>query len=1574
MSLIGVWNWPRRLAVWGVGITTFVVSLIVLTLIRISNYDLSAGGIFNDAALSSIAALITFTLVQWLISTKHRILSRMAWNNLMRRKRNTALVIVGLLVGSAIVSSSLVIGDSLDATMEAQFLIPLGEVDLIIEGRDPVTGSRTEWSEERANSLAELLRPRDDVDAVRSGLRTSTSALNPVQLKGEPNVVWYAMDANASDADGWPDIGGSSGLPYSSILDNHILINSGLAESSGAGVGDSLDIHWNILDTATGKHLKAVESFMVQAIVDNVDTGHTNSRDALMFTTLAQAQEVLDKQGVVNRFEISATGEGTDSLIAEKGLVPVVWQMLNQTLTAEESGVVVESDHNTGMLAIARTTGFGVLSPYEIDSLVENVSLVNPQATSLTMLQVPIYNIAQDGVNLSGLASASISEITFDGEWDWYATAGGLSLQAADGRWFVWTPDDADDDGIADILPLGVGRGLIAHQQGIRMIDLGEGVDDENLLVGSEVVGLAGDEDTAFAVSISDGDAALLWQNAPLQVDMWSSALLPDSGSVVTVEMAMDATDLHIMLERILGTRTCSIPLSTFGLESPSVDSSTLAVFCTEDVSAARDVFEHGGVSWLENGTGLYRLSPFGVARIPATTLGLPAGDVISSAENVIWLDDGDVNTSELWAYNGAVFSPISTPLSPVATPGAIAFDLGRLAVTTGHGVTIHADGEWSGRLPYTIRIDAINRVPLSVVAFEGGEAFGMPTPSEGSILLSDWVGSTLAMEIEDELRVRGYLPAARGLMDGEFLTVVNASLSLPSPPGQPSFADITLGVVHLADAEALAAGNQGERSAVMISSNTFGNQTAFDELEAAIHAWADEISTTNNSYLSVNRQKNHTVEDTKDAGEGFSMLFLIFGSFVIFAGVLLVVNIFVMLSDERKPEMGMARAIGMQRADLRSLFVQEGALLGLISCAVGSLLGIGVAKALMSFMDVAFQNTLGWHVVFNWEFSSIVAGFATGFLVTWATLWLTSVYVSRLNVVAAMRGIPIRMKDGLPWWSILVTFGLFGAAMCCVAISLLFGDADSGSKHAWWLAGGFLMLLALVPPAFMLGRVILPKDIRIGRFRFHRPVILPRLVMTILGLSMFVWGWKDDPIRAEWEQGPFSFIVLGLFLVAAGVLLLTSLAPVVARLLAKAGSRISSRLASVLPTSLSYPLATPFRTSMTMGMFSLVVFAVVVLSGYSGMFGGFLEDLGKEASGDFEIILVGSDLDLSEDITTWDIGNATIDDFDAIAVINSGTVRAESQYFSAESEDNYYLSLHGIDDNFSQHGGLGLLWWSETLGSTQAEAWQAVADSDDLIIIDPWNSQEEFVGEHGLTYPGLGVGIGNAVTLFDPLNPGVNRTFYVAGIMSENASIMMNGVFMNRSVAAELFEAEPHMAWFSVPEGVSVEEQQRLEDEIQRGMIDEGGTVFTIAVAFAKAQSFILSIFGLLKAFLGLGLAVGIAGLAVVTIRNVSERRHQIGILRAIGFQRSMVVSSFLIELSWVSLLGILNGATIGVAFHWSLYKRFIEPQGGEFLMPWAEVTAVVLGAYLLTLIATIWPVRLAASITPAEALRDVD
>ena len=125
---------------------------------------------------------------------------------------------------------------------------------------------------------------------------------------------------------------------------------------------------------------------------------------------------------------------------------------------------------------------------------------------------------------------------------------------------------------------------------------------------------------------------------------------------------------------------------------------------------------------------------------------------------------------------------------------------------------------------------------------------------------------------------------------------------------------------------------------------------------------------------------------------------------------------------------------------------------------------------------------------------------------------------------------------------------------------------------------------------------------------------------------------------------------------------------------------------------------------------------------------------------------------------------------------------------------------------------------------------------------------------------------------------------------------------------------------------------------------------------------------------FLALGLAVGIAGLAVVTMRAVSERQHQTGVLRALGFDRSMVLFGYLLELTWISLLGMLNGVLVAVAFHYQLYKTFWQEQGEVFTMPWGQIALLVMISYVLVLLSTAVPVHRASQIHPAEALRQVD
>ncbi len=130
---------------------------------------------------------------------------------------------------------------------------------------------------------------------------------------------------------------------------------------------------------------------------------------------------------------------------------------------------------------------------------------------------------------------------------------------------------------------------------------------------------------------------------------------------------------------------------------------------------------------------------------------------------------------------------------------------------------------------------------------------------------------------------------------------------------------------------------------------------------------------------------------------------------------------------------------------------------------------------------------------------------------------------------------------------------------------------------------------------------------------------------------------------------------------------------------------------------------------------------------------------------------------------------------------------------------------------------------------------------------------------------------------------------------------------------------------------------------------------------------------FRILESFMGLGLIVGIAAIGVISFRNVIERRQQIGVLRAIGFQRGMVSWSFLIEAAFIVGLGVLSGTVLGIALARNLLTGgAMGATGGiDFVVPWNTVGIVLALAVVASLITTWLPARQASRIVPAEALR---
>jgi len=127
-----------------------------------------------------------------------------------------------------------------------------------------------------------------------------------------------------------------------------------------------------------------------------------------------------------------------------------------------------------------------------------------------------------------------------------------------------------------------------------------------------------------------------------------------------------------------------------------------------------------------------------------------------------------------------------------------------------------------------------------------------------------------------------------------------------------------------------------------------------------------------------------------------------------------------------------------------------------------------------------------------------------------------------------------------------------------------------------------------------------------------------------------------------------------------------------------------------------------------------------------------------------------------------------------------------------------------------------------------------------------------------------------------------------------------------------------------------------------------------------------------LFQGFMGLGLVVGVASLGVLSFRAVVERRHAIGMMRAIGYKSRMIQIQFLLESVFVTVLGSALGLGLGALISWNIINEISNSRTEiTFDIPWLTVMTIVGIVVAASLLATFIPARQAAQIHPSEALR---
>lgn len=738
-----------------------------------------------------------------------------------------------------------------------------------------------------------------------------------------------------------------------------------------------------------------------------------------------------------------------------------------------------------------------------------------------------------------------------------------------------------------------------------------------------------------------------------------------------------------------------------------------------------------------------------------------------------------------------------------------------------------------------------------------------------------------------------------------------------------------------------------GQISFIAVS-NTGGVEDGAEATDTAITAI--EAALGEAPYRAV-RVKQRALDMAEDGANVFTSIFLVLGLFSIAAGILLIFLIFVLLAAERKPEMGMARAVGMQRRQLTEMFLAEGIAYDLVSALIGAALGVGVAFVIAGVMGRLVGEFFDIVPTAHWR--SLVVAYTLGVVVTFATIAISSWRISRLNIVRAIRDIPEpqRQRAGNRW----LIFGILGVVLGAL---LMWVGADSGK---------------LFP--YSVGISLLPLSLAAALRRFGLPA---RLLYTVASLFVLAYWLLPDSIHNKifpvLTGGMEMFFVSGVMMVAAATMAIIWNAEVATSLVGLLG-RTFSRWLPAVKTAVAYPLASKGRTGMTIAMFSLIVFSLVTMA---------------TIDHNFTKLFSGEEAAAGWDISAARVANNPMPPFDqALAesgvdtsrVAATGRLRQVASYSSqirlAGTTEWKRYTINGADAAFIEHSHLPVKIRATGYDS-DAAIWEALRQNPDLAVID------------GFALPGPTVQVGSPsnfllqgvqpgdttmepiqVEIGDPLS-GRTRTVTVIGVIDPKVS-MIFGLFVNDETFDQVF-AQPNQTIYYVQTQPGTD-NVAFAKEIKAKLIAYGVQAESLETLIEQGTAISRGFLLLVEGFMALGLVVGIAALGVIAFRSVVERRQQIGMLRAIGYSRAMVAASFLIESTMITVLGVGSGTILGLILARNLMSsdEFTGSAGtaAAFLIPWGTIALFVGIALVAGLVMAYIPARKAASVPIADALR---
>lgn len=482
-------------------------------------------------------------------------------------------------------------------------------------------------------------------------------------------------------------------------------------------------------------------------------------------------------------------------------------------------------------------------------------------------------------------------------------------------------------------------------------------------------------------------------------------------------------------------------------------------------------------------------------------------------------------------------------------------------------------------------------------------------------------------------------------------------------------------------------------------------------------------------------------IDDAEETSEFFRGVLGSLGAVVALTSVALIVNLFVMLGEERRQGLGTMRALGLRRSGTVVLGLSEGVLYSIAAAIVGAGLGAVVG----GFLAGAVGELFGEFSRSGREFAQIegsvrpdtlLMAASGGFMVSALSVAFVSFRTSRMNVVSAIRDLPEpRVRSRRRRWTLIPVVSL------AVGSGLLF------TFPLGQLGGGTLVAIGIGGLVSHLNR---------------------RLGISLGGGLALGWGlFAIAFIDAGFEEDPnlaFTFFTaVGIIMVLGAVLVLTmNLGGLsrVTRHLGKAGR-------AIIGTAAAYAGLNRIRTGLSLGMFALVVYMIAGFSVWGGIGGGDLE----QESGGFEIFARST---------------IPIDDLEVegATVVPMFAGRHDFGYSVGDRTFSQPVVLYGVDESFVRSNAFA---FSSPSGVDPTTVWQTLIDDPTTIVMDRVSAPvSDAVGQELTLTTDKGVAM---LTIIGVADEGL----FQAGFMSkETFEIFFSGRARNAAWLIDVQEGSP--------------------------------------------------------------------------------------------------------------------------------------------------------------------------------------